>query len=265
MRGRRPERHALVGAYAMDAVTGADRARFERHLAGCPACARELQELRETTARLAGAVAAEPPERLLRQALVSAAGTRQLPSAGARPAGMRRAWRTGRAGRAGSVPVRGRTWPVPRPRLALALAGVFLAALAATGAIAVNAGQRLASAELRDHQIAEVLTAPDAVMLTARVKAGGTATIVMSHRDRSLVFTTAGLPPLPAGRCYQLWLMGPTGDTSAGMLPALHGGMTSPVVASGLAAGDWAGLTVEPEGGSPQPTSTPILMLSLTA
>ena len=35
------------------------------------------------------------------------------------------------------------------------------------------------------------------------------AMIVMSHRDHSLVFTTAGLPPLPVGRSYQLWLMGP--------------------------------------------------------
>ena len=154
---------------------------------------------------------------------------------------------------------------MPRPRLALALAAVFLAAVAASGAITVSDGHRLAAAEMRDHQIAEVLTAPDAVMLTGRVKAGGTATIVMSRRDRSLVFTTAGLPPLPAGRCYQLWLMGPAGDTSAGMLPVPHGGMTSPVIASGLTAGDWAGLTIEPEGGSPQPTSTPILMLSLTA
>jgi anti-sigma-K factor RskA len=86
----------------------------------------------------------------------------------------------------------------------------------------------------------------------------------MSHRDRALVFTTAGLPPLRGGRCYELWLMGPRGDRSAGMLPAPHGGMTSPVTATGLAAGDWVGLTVEPAGGSTHPTSRPILMLNLT-
>ena len=34
----------------MDAVTGADKARFERHLASCQACARELAELGEATA-----------------------------------------------------------------------------------------------------------------------------------------------------------------------------------------------------------------------
>ena len=41
--------------------------------------------------------------------------------------------------------------------------------------------------------------------------------------------------------------------------------MISPVIATGLAAGDWVVLTVEPGAGSPHPTSSPILMLSLTA
>jgi anti-sigma-K factor RskA len=153
----------------------------------------------------------------------------------------------------------------PRRRLALALTAVFLAAAAASGAAALTAEHDLGAAQRGAHAIAEVLNAPDAVMVTARVTAGGTATIVMSHRDHSLVFTTAGLPPLLAGRCYQLWLMGPRGDRPAGMLPAPHAGMTSPVIVTGLTADDRVGLTVEPAGGSPHPTSTPVLMLSLTA
>jgi hypothetical protein len=40
--------------------------------------------------------------------------------------------------------------------------------------------------------------------------------------------------------------------------------MTSPVIATGLASGDWIGLTVSPEGGSPHPASSPVLMLNLT-
>jgi hypothetical protein len=88
--------------------------------------------------------------------------------------------------------------------------------------------------------------------------------VVMSHRDRALVFTTDGLPALPAGRCYQLWLMGPAGDRPAGVLPAPDHGMTSPVIATGVAAGDSVGLTVGPAGRSGQrPASAPILMLNL--
>src|SRR5581483_1374348 len=57
--------------------------------------------------------------------------------------------------------------------------------------------------------IAEVLTAPDATTLTARVTTGGHATVVMSARDRMLVFTAAGLRTLPASQCYELWLLEP--------------------------------------------------------
>jgi hypothetical protein len=263
MRPRRPEPHTLAGAYALDAVAGADQARFERHLARCPACVRELAELREATARLAGAVAVEPPGGLVPRVVASAARTPQLPAA-PRPAGR---WRSPRdsqpRGGTGRLPSRPRR--ALRARLALALAAVFLVLAAATGALALTAQHRLSAAELRDHQIAQVLTAPDAVMLTARAEPRGTATVVMSHRHRSLVLTTAGLPPLPAGHRYQLWLMGPSGDRRAGLLPPPRDGMTGPVIATGLATGDWIGLTVAPAAGSPRPVSAPVLMLNLTA
>ena len=110
MRTRRPEPHTLAGAYALDALTGADRARFERHLARCEQCAADISGLREATARLAAAAATEPPPGLTERALAAAARTRQLPpivrgtpprwaarhaaaSGGAGPAGvLRRAW-----------------------------------------------------------------------------------------------------------------------------------------------------------------------------
>ncbi len=261
MRLRRPELHTLAGAYALDAVPEADRARFERHLARCRACAREQRELREATARLAGAVAANPPAELVERVIAAAARTRQLPP----PAGLAPAWPARLIHQVWNARRPPGPWRARRRRLALALAAVFLAAAAASGAIALTAEHNLGAAQQSDHAIAEVLNAPDAVMVTSRVKAGGAATIVMSHRDHALVFTTAGLPPLSGGRGYQLWLMGPHGDRSAGLLPAPHNGMTSPVIATGLAAGDWVGLTVEPGAGSPHPTSSPIVMLSLTA
>jgi anti-sigma-K factor RskA len=47
------------------------------------------------------------------------------------------------------------------------------------------------------------------------------------------------------------------------MLPSPRQGMTGPVLASGLRAGDRLGLTVEPVGGSGRPTSPVILQLAL--
>ena len=241
---RRPEPHTLAGAYALDAITEPDRARFERHLARCQACAAELRELREATARLAGAVAAEPPPDMIERAVAAAARTRQLPPL----TGPARAFR-----------------PPAARRIALGLAALSLTGAAAAGAVALTAENHLGAAQLSDHAITEVLNAPDAVILTSRVRGGGTATVVMSRRDRSLVFTTAGLPRLSAGRCYQLWLMGPTGDRPVDVLPAPEAGMTSPVIATGLAEGDWVGLTIDPAGQAPRTVSGPILMLSLAA
>ncbi len=246
---RRADPHTLAGAYAMDAVTPADRATFEQHLAGCEPCRQEIRGLREATARLAGAVAVQPPPAMRDAALLSVARTRQLPpviraDTAPWPAGLA-AWRR---------------WV---PRLALGAAGVLAAVAIALG-VAINGAQhRLDQAQLHAKAIAAVLNASDATMLTAKVTTGGTATVVMSHRDRSLVFTAAGLQSLPAAESYELWLMGPAGVRPAGMLAGSRPQTATPMVVSGLTAGDRVGLTVEPAGGSARPTSAPILMLDL--
>jgi hypothetical protein len=121
----------------------------------------------------------------------------------------------------------------------------------------------LSEAQARDHLLAAVLTAPDAKMMRGPVTGGGSVTVVMSHREHALAFSTAGLPPLPAGRAYELWLMGPSGKRPAAMLPRPAHGMTSPVIATGLRAGDMVELTVEPAAGAARPTTAPLLRLGL--
>jgi anti-sigma factor RsiW len=48
----------LVTDYLEDALSQADRSRFEKHLAGCPHCTEYLAQMRETI-RLAGQVTPE--------------------------------------------------------------------------------------------------------------------------------------------------------------------------------------------------------------
>jgi anti-sigma-K factor RskA len=262
MRTHRPEPHTLAGAYALDALTGADRARFERHLARCPQCAQETRGLREATARLAAAAAAEPPAGLTERALAAAARTRQLPPL---TRDSRLSWRRAAARRHGrTAAARGRTpgraW---MPRLAIALAGAAVILAGIVGLTARDAQHQLQQDQQHARIIAAVLTARDATMISAHVRTGGTATIVMSAREHALVFAAAGLRPLPPSRCYELWLMGPAGDKPAGMLPEPQHGMTGPMLASGLKPGDHLGLTIEPTGGTPHPTTTAILLLPL--
>jgi anti-sigma-K factor RskA len=264
--------HTLAGAYAMDAISTEDRDRFERHLTGCEECAREIASLRETTALL-GAAAAEPlPAGLKERVMAAATMTRQQPPVDEAETGAnaRRGRAPAQAGRWLRAPAQAGRWLRSlawRGRLALA-AGA--AAAAAVLAVAVVFGvangsvqQQLDQAQTSSQQIAAVLTAQDAVMTAGPVTGGGTATIVMSHSRHALVFTAQGLRALPASRSYELWLIGPEGTRSAGMLPAGRHGMTGPVIASGLRQGDHLALTDEPVGGSAHPTTSMMLDVDL--
>jgi anti-sigma-K factor RskA len=258
MARRREDPHTLAGPYALNALPPRDRDRFERHLAACPACAEEVRGLRETAARLAAATAVSPSPRLRERVLAEVARTRQLPPAPA--GGSRRSPRQARWAAAVRRRARAARQPWSRP-LAVATSAVLLAAAVVFGSMALIAQNRLSQAQTRDHMLAAVLTAPDAKMMSARVTGGGTATIVMSHKEHALAFSSAGLPGLPAGKAYELWLMGPPGARSAAMLPRPTHGMTSPVIATGLRAGDEIELTVEPSGGAPAPTTSPLLLM----
>jgi hypothetical protein len=242
----------------MDAISAPDRARFERHLAGCAECAREIASLREATARLATAAAVPPPPALKARVMAAAAATRQRPPA-AEPEAAARTWRD-RTWRDRTW--RDRTWR-GRGRLALAAGAVAAAAVAAAAVVfGVSNGSmhdQLSRAQASSQQIAAVLTARDATMMTGAVKGGGTVTIVMSHARRELVFTAADLHALPDARGYELWLVGPAGDRAVSMLPPVHRGMTGPVIAAGLRPGDHLALTAEPPGGASRPTGPMML------
>lgn len=255
---RRTDAHTLAGAYAMDAITVRDRERFERHLARCEECTREIAGLREATARL-GAAAAEPlPTGLKERVMAVAAVTRQQPPA-EEQAARTRTW-AGARDTVGSW-LRSPGWS---GRLTLAAAAAAVLAIAVVFGVANGSmQQQLNQAHASTQQIAVVLTAQDAHMMTGAVADGGTATIVMSHARHALVFTAEGLRPLPASRGYELWLIGPSGARPVRMLPASSNGMTGPVIASGLRAGDHLALTDEPTDGSARPTTPMMLDVTL--
>jgi anti-sigma-K factor RskA len=243
---RRTDPHTLAGAYALDALGPADRARFGQHLATCPACRQETQGLHEATAMLAATAVTAPPDGLRDRVLAAAAQTRQSPPL-PRAAGL--------------------GWPrwAARPGLRLAVAGSAAAVALALvfGGLAYHEQAQLRQEQSRTRAVAAVLGAPDSVMMTALAADGGSATVVMSHHMRELVFTAARLPALPAAQRYELWLMSGGRARPAGMLPPQRGGVTAPVVVSGLRPGDMVALTVEPSAGSSRPTTPMVMHLAL--
>jgi hypothetical protein len=245
MRLLRQDSHALAGVYALDAVDpGAERDRFDRHLNRCQSCAGEVRGFREVATSLAFAAAVEPPPGLRGRVMAAVARTRQVPP----------------EVRAEARPQRSRSW-APWLSGVVATAGIVIAVL--FGVAGAHTQSELNQARAQSQQIAAVLTAPDARLLASRTTVGGAAVVVLAPSRRQLVVTTAGLPTLRSGQVYQLWLIGPVKIVSAGLLPAVEGGKTSPVLASGIVPGDKLGLTVEPAPGTAQPTTTPILALPL--
>jgi anti-sigma-K factor RskA len=251
------EPHTLAGAYVMDAIAPSDRAQFERHLDRCDECAREVDGLREATARLAAASATSPPAGLKERVMAAAAHTRQqppkAPAADSRTA-MASGWLRG---------ISVLTWP---NRLALAGGAFAVALIALLVTFGVNNGsmqQQLDDDVTSSQQIAAVLTAKDAHMTTRQVLGGGTVDVVVSGSKDALVFTAKGLRPLPAARGYELWLVGPAGARPVEMLPPLSDSMITPVIVSGLRPGDHLVLTAEPVGGSAHPDQPMMLNLTL--
>lgn len=179
--------------------------------------------------------------------LASAARTRQLPPAvETRPV-------------PDKLAARGRR----RPRLAVAIASVATAVVIALGIGFGMQRDQLDTVRAQQRAVAAVLNAPDARIVTEPTSLGGTATMVVSAQQHRLIFTTNGLPALADSRVYQLWVMGPGGGaTSVGLLMRSGAEGTLPVLASGLIRGDRMGVTVEPSGGTKQPTTQPIVVIS---
>jgi anti-sigma factor RsiW len=71
------DEHALVGAYALDAVDDGERVEFERHLAGCPLCTADVPAFREVLAVMARSSETAPPTDLVASTVDRARSVRQ--------------------------------------------------------------------------------------------------------------------------------------------------------------------------------------------
>ncbi|HEX4257521.1 MAG TPA: anti-sigma factor [Streptosporangiaceae bacterium] len=271
MRLQHDDLHTLTGSYAVDALPAEEMDEFERHLTHCGSCTAEVRGLRETASRLALITAERPPAAMRDRVLAAAGRTRQLP-----PITENRPARSGpRAIRSARSARRARRSYAPHsawiPRIAV---GVAAAAVAVAGVFGINqhnTQQRLGAIEnqltaARAHntQIDSVLAAGDLHLVSSKTGVGGSVSAIVSTSQAKLVVVTSGLPALPAGKVYELWLLGTNVAKPSGLLTTAAHGRTVPVVASGLVKGYKLGVTVEPAGGTLKPTTNPILAMPLS-
>lgn len=226
--------HKLTGAYALDALDDIERARFEQHLAECDDCRAEVAEMRETAALLAETIEVEPPASLRASVLAGISQVRPLP------------------------PETSRREVAARRRFPLLVAAA-LVIIAGFGAIA---WQPWSSEETQLSATEQVLQADDAKRVTVDLGEAGRATLVRSVSRNAAVIVAEDMAPAPEGKVYELWLWSGDRFVPAGLMPddADH----ATLLEGDAAVAEAAGITIEPDGGSTEPTTEPIALFDFT-
>ena len=231
------EIHALSGAYAVDALDDIERAQFERHLAECAECRAEVASLRSTAALLAETSATAPPEGLRARVLADIGTVRPLPPAVGTEAAPRR-----------------------RFRLAPLAAAAALIAAVGTGVVVTQPWADDSSQAPQVSAVDRVLQAEDAERYTQTID-GAEATLVRSRSLNQAVLVTQDMAPPPDGKVYELWLDHKgVGMVSAGLMA--EGGEQQILLEGDPATALGAGITVEPAGGSEEPTLPPVTLFA---
>lgn len=224
--------HTLAAAYALDALDPDERRRFEAHYPDCPSCAEEVADYRRTAARLGAVAPAALPESLKARVMDEVGRTRQLPPkvTEARPS----------------------RWV--RPLVAVA---AVVVALAVAGGLLVWRDDGSGPGGGQTSELAAVMAAPDArtVSLDGSDGEAGTLRVVYSRDADAAVVVGSDLPDPGDGRTYQLWSIRGEDVTSAGVFtPGESGSIDQSVALPDRPVEVW-GVTNEPSGGSPAPTT----------
>ncbi len=231
-----PDLIALATPYALHAVPEAELADIERRVAAAPPAVAqafddEVRAVRETMAVVSAVTAVEPPDQL-RDRLLTEVST-AAPVTPLRPRIKR--WQTA----------------------VLAAAAALVIGLGALGVgLALRPAPSPSTAE-------QVFAAPDVRTVSGQIPSGGTATVVFSREKNAGVLVMNNVAPPQPGTVYQMWLIDDKGPHSAGTMDAKNVAPSTTAVLPDLGDSQTLAFTVEPPGGSAEPTSPPFAKLPL--
>jgi anti-sigma factor RsiW len=224
------EIHALSGAYAVDALDPEERARFEEHLAHCAECQAEVAGLQEAAALFPEISATEPPADLRERVLAEIATVRPLPPVTEQVTRRRPRWVNAVAAAAAAV------------------------AFFGGGAVVWQATHETTQTSAADR----VIQARDADHVSVDLPGGVSATVYRSLSEGRAAIVTRHMRPAPHGHVYQLWLQKDGRMVPAGLMTTADD--HAQLLRGDVAGATGAGITVEPEGGSEEPTTPPIAL-----
>lgn len=220
-----------VAAYVLGALEPSEVEAFRRHLAGCASCQKEVAEFERITGSLPDAsVQYQVPKDLRRRVMAEVRATPQARAgvgAGGSPAParVRRGW----------------SW---RPQVVWGGAFACVIVIAVVAVVALSSGGSSGTRVIQ------------ASAGSAQLRIAGGHGDLIVHR----------LAQLPAGRIYEMWVQ-------RGSAPPVPTGTLFGVTSNGSAAvgvpGSLSGVsavlvTQEPAGGTPAPTTAPVIVARLT-
>jgi hypothetical protein len=248
-----------LALYALQALEGDDRVALERHLAGCPACRLELEQLRGDGALLALSTTGPQPPLRARKRLLDAVARESsssiAPVASPTDAQPRRSW-WGILGWAATVAVLVLAASLWKENIELKQDVRSWRGKLGQQTLELAAAQNFVS----------TITNPEGQHFTLVAATGppqpqGKAFYLKNRR--TLVFLASNMPALPKDKAYELWLIPVQGSPiPAGVFkPDAHGSatLTNPPLPAGTEAKAFA-ITVENEAGAETPTM-PIVMM----
>jgi anti-sigma-K factor RskA len=228
--------HDATAAYLLGALDEIERAAFEEHLAGCPACREEVDQLRPAAQALPVSVEpmAPPPE--LKARIMAEVEREAELLAAAGPEADRPQARTRRR-----LHLR-----VPRlVPVAVAVALLVVGVAIGVGATALRGGP--------ERTVAAEVSAP-----------GATVSLEVNGQEGRLL--ARDLPAPPSGRVYQVWLKrdGHAPEPTAALFVPSRDGAATASVPGTMEGIDQVMVTDEPDGGSPQPTGDLLAVADLS-
>ena len=244
--------------WALGALDGEEKRALETHARSCASCARELDAARQRIALLALTAPPVTPSPAVKDALmrqVRAERGASIAGPVIRPR-QRLLWLTPAFAVAAIVFAGLSAWLWSRDRYDLHRIQVLQAQLSSSLA---RTSDLVASSDATN----QILGAPGTVRVPLASQPGGPAGragVLYNARLGSAIYV-GQLPPAPAGKSYQLWLVPSSGaPISLGVFSGhqLTTALTARVT-PGLIPKAFA-VTVEPEGGSQQPTGPKVLV-----
>ena len=227
------ETHELIAGYALDALDASDRARAKELLASSEEAREELRSLTEVAATMATAVAGAEPAPELRDRILEAA--RSEPQ------------------NVVSLDDRRRSRLVPALGIAAAVAAVAALAFGLWGASISSDLDEARAALARERAAAGVLARP-----AAEASLTGASGRLVVDGDGRAVLVVSDVPPVPAGKTYQVWVIDDGRPVSAGLFAPADGTLTIPVDGK-VKRGSVVAVTVEEDGGASAPTGKPVI------